>query len=1032
MRDFTQIAEASRGEFTRRDLMNIMQASGEQGLLDLAQNRQEITDTVKKISGVIGTMAQITGDPDFKNNIRMMGQLRRMGADIADMEQIAKDAAMYGRAAGMNAPEALAAGGAMGQQAFAQQGLVGALGIQSGVFGLGTARQAIAGGGITNLQRAALGGEQGMAQRMAQMNASFIGNIDAMMPYLARRGEGGQLEIDRERLGRFRRGEMSLDEIIQQGAANANDPKMLQDLINGMADLKNELAKDLGPQGTFVAMVEQIRRVQKQTPGLTFESAAQVVTGNQQMAHQLTLMMRDPSFAQGMQQQMGAEIMQRQYDRDQAEIQRREQEEGFTGAWNRGTTRARRFFGIGRAGRAWEGFQEGIADWQTQRLEDERMAGVGRRITRAGGTGLIGDMTDEELGAAISGRPSIQQRRLAADAREITPGIGEHLAASTFPAYVTGVSARDIADITQAPSGAVGRRIRGGVGAEEAELLREYRAAPTVGGMISGAGEAIGLGPSDRLAKYINAIPGTQIFGGIAGAAVRSDLMDLATTAAGGDVAGQYEMTRQQMRETAEASKEAIGEDQVKAATRFRVKMAKTKGGAQLTESFENRVSQIVSNKRTGIFGGVDALRKEDVMQAARESAEEQGLSPEETREFLKQVDSDYGGAVATAALAGDPAVSQAARGAIEKEQERAGLEAIGDFEQIGTEGLAGKIEESFGLDMDDKADAQAIRILNKKSPLKAYLTTLAARQALSGDEEVKKEARAFIKASVPGADDDPKVVEKRGQLEAEYNRMVKKYSSSGADDALVEALARAGQNVALPDEAKKSWGRSALKGLITGGVPGKVLLPETTREEGYRFVSDLLGFEDEMRSAEEISKRMGDLKAAESLQARDTAVRHISAAFTKAGLDEFVVGEGEDVGEVLQARLEGLKPEEREALLNQLTKQGSAGATRLVEKAGEGGEISKKELGGFIKALAPGGLGQTVTEVGAPARMGGPDAEMQQLTTSMREWSRITTDEFGPGTKNLNTASQALLKLAQIQAEREGASDVLEDVLET
>ena len=376
MQDFTEMAKASGGQFTRQDLVELLQASGEQGLLDFVQNKDQVVDSVKKVSSLVGTMAQITGDPDFKNNIRMMGQLQRFGVEMGQQEHVMRQMSMYARGAGMDVQTLMEQGGAAvaaGQAA----GIVPGLALQQGGFGAMLGRQAVAGGAMDPMQLAILGGQQGVNQRVAEMQMGFLGGqgMQSLLPYLVEQGKGGELEINQARLARLRSGEVSYEEMISQGAAGM-DPKMLQQILSQNQELVNKISEQLGPQGTFVTMVKQVEQMQRRLGGadkITVASAAQALGMTQQQARQFELMYQDPDTINNMIAQQQVERRNLMFEQRQEEDRRRES----MGGWG---SRLRSRYGIGAGpdiSRPWTRLQEGVGDWMTDRAEAERLAGLG-------------------------------------------------------------------------------------------------------------------------------------------------------------------------------------------------------------------------------------------------------------------------------------------------------------------------------------------------------------------------------------------------------------------------------------------------------------------------------------------------------------------------------------------------------------------------------------------------------------------------------------------------------------------------------
>lgn len=287
MRDFTDIAEASRGRFTRQDLIQVMQASGEQGLLDVAQNKEEIARTVKATTELLGMVAQITGDPDFKNNVKFIGELRRQGASETDYRNILHEIQAGATSSGMQPAEVLATAGNQGAAIYQGVGMSRVQGTRAGVFGAAASSQAIATGTFSPSQIDRLGGRSGMTQRFIEMTGQFAGKtIDPFLPYLATSNADGSISVDEDALLKFQSGEIGTDDMIRQGSSKFSNAKDLEKLVNSMGDLKEEIANRMGPQGGLIALVNTIDRTSKEL-GISFESAGRTIMGSAENARLL-------------------------------------------------------------------------------------------------------------------------------------------------------------------------------------------------------------------------------------------------------------------------------------------------------------------------------------------------------------------------------------------------------------------------------------------------------------------------------------------------------------------------------------------------------------------------------------------------------------------------------------------------------------------------------------------------------------------------------------------------------------------------
>jgi len=91
----------------KQDLVRMTEMAGQTGLLDASTNIDQISDTVMKLMKVMGRMAKLTGDPDFRNNLQQIGQLRTMGLSIDQAVETTRNLAFYARGAGVSQQQLL-------------------------------------------------------------------------------------------------------------------------------------------------------------------------------------------------------------------------------------------------------------------------------------------------------------------------------------------------------------------------------------------------------------------------------------------------------------------------------------------------------------------------------------------------------------------------------------------------------------------------------------------------------------------------------------------------------------------------------------------------------------------------------------------------------------------------------------------------------------------------------------------------------------------------------------------------------------
>lgn len=403
-RAFTRIARESDGEVTRQDIVQMTQLAGEQGLLNAAQDADEIAKVMKSMMSLVGTMAKVTGDPDFRNNIQRIAQLKQLGVGMGDMDIATQNLAHYARMAGVSVDQVMARDGLQGATVYQGAGLNAGQGMMVGAASAGQARALEASGALSSQQIALLGGQQGVSQRLTEMSAAMMsGPNKGLLGALVRRGENGQLEIDEATLGRLQRGELSYKDALRQGSdAFSQDRQLLLDTVAQKDDLLMSMGDKLGPAGQQQLLMSVLGQIGEDT-GMDLRQAAITMSGGDTKMGMVIDAMRDPRYQRMVMQQQQVEMRQRQFEALQADRARRDAEPGLIGRGLRGaamsigmtTEELRRF----TPGGLFDTFQEGGARWLREREERARVTATGGRWLGARSTidvGETGTMSFEE------------------------------------------------------------------------------------------------------------------------------------------------------------------------------------------------------------------------------------------------------------------------------------------------------------------------------------------------------------------------------------------------------------------------------------------------------------------------------------------------------------------------------------------------------------------------------------------------------------------------------------------------------------
>lgn len=216
----TRMGEQSGGSFNQVDMQNLTAAASSLGFLDQASNIDQIGDTIKKLMGVVGKMAKLTGDPDFRNNLREISNLKGLGFTVDQAVDAVSDMSTYARQAGMTRAQVTQVG-QMGMSRFGAAGLVPGLGMTFGAHAAGQERMLR--GTFSPMETALMGGQSGIRQRLIEGQAAFASGVGGMLlPNALTVGEGGNIVVDASRLQAMSSagGLGNLQETIGQGAGN--------------------------------------------------------------------------------------------------------------------------------------------------------------------------------------------------------------------------------------------------------------------------------------------------------------------------------------------------------------------------------------------------------------------------------------------------------------------------------------------------------------------------------------------------------------------------------------------------------------------------------------------------------------------------------------------------------------------------------------------------------------------------------------------------------------------------------------------
>jgi len=407
-----------RTGFNTEDVMRITQLSSDQGLLTASRSPEDVLRKVKEVSKAVKVLMQITGDPDVRNAIASIGQMKDLGfVGTAGQAGAVANRAMFARMAGVSQ-------GAMNDV----YGMPGAMmAQQSGMAGGAAANIARSSGALDPLQMARAGGVQGLGQinAMAQLSAQ---NQDIYMAAALKKGKGGiDIDIDAYRKAQT----MSISEVSKLAAENMRELQKEGhfELATRKQEFKDKLAQQMTPFEMQMNVVNQARGLQKSVPGMNLGAALRVTAQSNAVGAGMS---DDQAEAAG--RSMELQLTSREYwdgQLQQRKVQRREVARSEKAKWDQFRTP-----GLAtRMGRGIEGAFNVVSDTLSspfrslsnrmdRAAEDEAAMHRGERIVRHGASTLIDDASDRAMA-----RGALKDMRGRGSSREMSfnDGLGERL-----------------------------------------------------------------------------------------------------------------------------------------------------------------------------------------------------------------------------------------------------------------------------------------------------------------------------------------------------------------------------------------------------------------------------------------------------------------------------------------------------------------------------------------------------------------------------------------------------------------------------
>jgi len=258
-----------------KDYMGIFTEAADQGLMSMAGNEEDMLRNVKTISKNLRLFMRISGDSDYRNAIKSMGDLFRMGVPLENLQSAGANISNFARMAGVSYQQA-STFGAQGAMAYQQAGASIGLGYQTGVMGRAMSRLAVQGGGVRAGVLARFGGEEGLGQTLTETMGAFMGGPVGQMMLAGFLGDGDQMGISRQAVERFGGGGMSFEGLLRRGRENISGRE--EQFFNRQWELQDQLSQVMGAAGQPLMALRVMQEVM-QRGNVGYESAARMMFG---------------------------------------------------------------------------------------------------------------------------------------------------------------------------------------------------------------------------------------------------------------------------------------------------------------------------------------------------------------------------------------------------------------------------------------------------------------------------------------------------------------------------------------------------------------------------------------------------------------------------------------------------------------------------------------------------------------------------------------------------------------------------------
>jgi len=544
------VAGGMTGGFNMRDMMRMTGMAADTGMLDMAQSSEQIANQMRNVARGLQSFMRIAQEPDIRKAMQQMSAFRTMGLTIPETNVAAANAVQFARMAGVSPATLAATAGAPGAMTFQQLGMTAGLGFQVGGAAAGLGQQAIAGGAFNPAQLAMAGGKSGVTQTLTEAAGAGLG-VDFPILSMLTRNSRGQLSIDPGKARDVMSGKMSLSEQAQMGAENVNrlgGERVIMELSTRMNELRDQLGRQLGPQGSVLLAMRQATNLMQEVPGMSLGGALQHLGMSMQQARTIEIMGESPQFWKNVRQQSDVNINQLREE----ERARREHMMDASTLWGRTKSWWREPGMLDSARDSLRSAATSVSQWFTDRSERLKAAEEGATyappsemlsVRSAGVQSAIDRFTRSGGNRRMDAMYGAEVRRGAG------PTFGEQMGGLWNTALGVGQVA---AGVFGGPLGGMGAAAVGGMLESNAPAESRYVAAMRARGGISGT--LAGMMPG------LTALGGNEALGAMADYEARGAASAAGAMRAGAGLSAREAIaTRSKLRQTANVVAQSLG-----------------------------------------------------------------------------------------------------------------------------------------------------------------------------------------------------------------------------------------------------------------------------------------------------------------------------------------------------------------------------------------------------------------------------------------------------------------------------------------